>query len=267
MSRPNVLLFILVLLAGCGESPTGRYQLALVPDSVMRDMGEQAFADIRQHRPVVTAPAPSELVRCVAEAVIDAAREHYPDAAMPPAWDIAVFDDPSPNAFALPGGKVGIHTGMLAVADSPSQLAAVIGHEVAHVLANHGNERLTQTLGIEAALYLVGLFGEGEMNQQALMQALGLGAELGIALPFSRAHEEEADLMGLMIMAEADFDPRQGVTLWEEMAARGGGRPLEFLSTHPAHETRIERLRAHMEQALSIQTGEKAGKCDGYAHR
>lgn len=267
MPRPNILLFLLVLLAGCGESPTGRYQLTLVPDAVMRDMGEQAFADIRQHRPVVTAPAPSQLVRCVAQAVIDAAGEHYPDTLMPPAWDVAVFDDPSPNAFALPGGKVGIHTGMLEVADSPSQLAAVIGHEVAHVLANHSNERLTQTLGIEAAFYLVRLFGEGELNKQALTQALGLGAELGIALPFSRAHEEEADLMGLMIMAEAGFDPRQGVTLWEEMAARVEARPIEFLSTHPAHETRIERLRAHMEQALSLQAGEKAGKCDGYAHR
>ena len=161
----------------------------------MRDIGEEAFAEIRQHRPVVTAPLPSQLVRCVAQAVIDAAGEHYPEASMPPAWDVAVFDDPSPNAFALPGGKIGIHTGMLDVADTPSQLGAVIGHEVAHVLANHGNERLTHTLGIEAALYLVRLFGEGELNQQAFMQALGLGAELGIALPVSRAHEEEADLI------------------------------------------------------------------------
>ena len=252
MRHPKILFLVLALLAGCSESPTGRSQLTLVPDSVMEDVGEQAFAGIKQRQPLVMAPEPNRLVQCVAEAVIGAAARRYPRAAMPQTWDIAVFDDSSPNAFALPGGRVGIHTGMLAVAATPSQLAAVIGHEVAHVLADHGNERLTQSLGIEAGLYLVGLFGEGEMSQETLLQALGLGAELGIALPFSRAHEEEADIMGMMIMAEAGFDPRQAVTLWRNMAAREGERPVEFLSTHPAHETRIERLQAHMEQALAL---------------
>lgn len=246
----------MALVTGCGETPTGRSQLTLVPDSVMQDMGERAFAEMKQRQPLVMAPAPNRLVQCVAEAVIRAAARRYPDATMPQSWDVALFEDPSPNAFALPGGKIGIHTGMLTVAETPSQLAAIVGHEVAHVLADHGNERLTQSLGIEAALYLVGLFSEGELGQEQLLQALGLGAELGIALPFSRAHEEEADLMGLMIMAEAGFDPRQGVTLWQNMAARAGQQPVEFLSTHPAHETRIERMQAHMEQAQALARGQ-----------
>ncbi len=263
MLRPYLLPLILIMvLGGCGETPTGRSQLALVPDSVMDDMGEQAFADIKQRQPQLTAPGPNRLVQCVAEAVIRAAARHYPDITMPRAWEVVVFDDPSPNAFALPGGKIGIHTGMLRVAETPSQLAAVMGHEVAHVLADHGNERLTQELGIEAALYLVGLFGEGELGQQQLLQALGLGAELGIALPFSRAHEEEADLMGLMIMAEAGFDPRQGVTLWQNMAAQTGDQPMEFLSTHPAHESRIERLQEHMDRARALASGQ-AQPCQG----
>lgn len=252
MRATSILLLLLAVLTGCGETPTGRSQLTLVPDSVMRDMGQQAFAEIKQRQPIVTLAEPNRLVQCVADAVIRAAATHYPDVAMPENWEIAVLEYPSPNAFALPGGRIGIHTGMLELADTPSQLAAIVGHEVAHVLADHGNERLTQELGIEAALYLVGLFSEGELGQEQLLQALGLGAELGIALPFSRAHEEEADVMGLMIMAEAGFDPRQGVTLWQNMAARGGEQPVEFLSTHPAHESRIERLQAHMDQALAL---------------
>lgn len=261
--RPYLLLLILIMvLGGCGETPTGRSQLALVPDSVLEDMGEQAFADLKQRQPVVTLPEPNRLVQCVAEAVIRAAAEYYPDAAMPETWEVVVFDDPSPNAFALPGGKIGIHTGMLRVAETPSQLAAIVGHEVGHVLADHGNERLTQELGIEAVLYLVGLFSEGELGQAQLLQALGLGAQLGVALPFSRAHEEEADLMGLMIMAEAGFDPRQGVTLWQNMAAAGGAQPLEFLSTHPAHESRIERLQEHMTLAQALNSGQ-AQPCQG----
>ncbi|GAA0622121.1 M48 family metallopeptidase [Halomonas beimenensis] len=243
---------MVLLLAGCEETPTGRSQLALVPDGLMAELGERTFAQLREREPPARDPALNRQVQCVARAVVEAARRHYPETAMPEAWEVVVFDDPSPNAFALPGGRIGVHAGLLRVAQTPSQLAAVIGHEVAHVLADHGNERLTQQLGIKAALLLVGLLGEGELAQEPLMRALGIGARLGLTLPFSRTHEEEADLMGLEIMAEAGFDPAQSVALWRNMAAAGGDQPPEFLSTHPAHGSRIEALQAHLDQARRL---------------
>ncbi|MDN3522518.1 M48 family metallopeptidase [Halomonas ramblicola] len=248
--RLLVPLLLAALLAGCEETPTGRSRLALVPDMLMRDLGEQTFVEMRRQRPVSNDSATNRLVQCVARAVVGAAREAYPDVEMPAEWEVVVFEDASPNAFAVPGGRIGVHQGLLAVAGTPAQLAAVIGHEVGHVLADHGNERLTQQLGIKAVLLVVGLFSEGELAGETLMRALGLGAHLGIALPFSRTHEEEADIMGLTIMARAGFDPRESLVLWRNMAAAGGGQPPEFLSTHPAHASRIEALQAHMDTAL-----------------
>lgn len=241
----------LVILAGCEETPTGRSQLALVPEKLMAEMGEDAFDQLRRHQSTSRDATVNRRVQCVARKVVAAAKASYPTADLPEAWEVAVFEDPSPNAFALPGGRIGVHTGLLRVAETPAQLAAVIGHEVGHVLADHGNERLTQQLGIKSVLLLVGFLGEGEFGQQQLMQALGIGAQLGISLPFSRTHEEEADLMGLAIMARAGFDPQQSVALWRNMAAAGGGQPPEFLSTHPAHGTRIEALQQAMEEAMA----------------
>ncbi|GAA3966115.1 M48 family metallopeptidase [Allohahella marinimesophila] len=259
------LLFIatmLSLLTACQESPSGRSQLALLPDSMMDELGQEAFAEMKRQQPVETSPAVNAYVQCVAGHVIDAAVRVYPPESMPESWEVVVFDDPQPNAFALPGGKIGVHTGMLRLAQTPDQLAAVIGHEVAHVLADHGNERMTQQLGIQSVLYVVGFFSEGE-GQRLLMEALGIGSQLGIALPFSRAHEREADLLGLNIMASAGFEPQQSVNLWRNMAAAAGGQPLEFLSTHPAHETRIERLQEEMEVALKLYQAATPASCAG----
>jgi predicted Zn-dependent protease len=253
------MVLLAVVLAGCEETPTGRSRLVLVPDALMAEMGENAFIQMRRERPVSGDSREDALVQCVSREVVEAARSVYPAIEMPKAWEVVVFDDDSPNAFALPGGRIGVHAGLLRVAESPAQLAAVIGHEVAHVLADHGNERLTQQLGIKAVLLLVGLFSEGEIAREPLMRALGLGAHLGIALPFSRTHEEEADLMGLTIMAHAGFDPRESVALWRNMAAAGGDQPPEFLSTHPAHESRVELLDSHMTGAMeAYQTAEPA---------
>ena len=259
------LLFILplLLLAGCEETPTGRSQLALVPENLMTEMGEGAFEQLRLRQPVSRDEALNRQVRCVAQEVVAAAEMSYSAVDLPEAWEVVVFEDASPNAFALPGGRIGVHTGLLQVAETPDQLAAVIGHEVAHVLADHGNERLTQQLGIKAVLLLVGFFGEGDLGQQQLLEALGLGAQLGISLPFSRTHEEEADLMGLAIMARAGFDPQQSVTLWRNMAAASGGQPLEFLSTHPAHGSRIEALQKAMEEAMESYRAATPAECFG----
>ncbi|CAN0555812.1 unnamed protein product [Ectocarpus sp. 12 AP-2014] len=266
--RPRFLLHLLVmlplvLLTGCDETPTGRSQLTLVPENMMAQMGEDAFAQLRRDQPVSGDAAINRQVQCVAQEIVTAAEAIYPATDLPEAWEVVVFEDPSPNAFALPGGRIGVHTGLLQVAETPDQLAAVVGHEVAHVLADHGNERLTQQLGIKAGMLVVGLLGEGDLGQQQLMQALGLGAQLGISLPFSRAHEEEADLMGLAIMAQAGFDPQQSVALWRNMAAAGGGQPPEFLSTHPAHGSRIKALQQAMEGAVVTYRAVSSADCSG----
>ncbi|WP_275286717.1 M48 family metallopeptidase [Halomonas elongata] len=259
--RVWLALLLGVLLAGCDQTPTGRQQLALVPEALMSRMGADAFEQMRQQGPIASASATHRQVECIARELVAAARRHYPQVDMPDEWEVAVFDRSSSNAFALPGGRIGVHAGLLRVAESPSQLAAVIGHEIGHVLADHGNERMTQQLGIKSALLLVDLLGEGELAQEPLQRALGIGARLGIALPFSRTHEEEADLMGLMIMAEAGFDPAQSVSLWRNMAAAGGSQPPEFLSTHPAHESRIELLQEHLPEAQGIRETAAPSSC------
>lgn len=266
MRRPRAALYfllniMLLALAGCEQTPTGRSQLALLPDSVMTDMGERAFAQMKRSGSLATAEAPTQLVRCVAEQIIAAVERQYPQAGRPGSWEVRVFEDPTPNAFALPGGHIGVHTGLLEVAETPAQLAAILGHEVGHVLAEHGNERMTHQLGIKIALVLLGLLGDIEQGE--LLRALGLGAHLGISLPFSRAHESEADRMGLVLMAAAGFDPEQSVTLWRNMAAASNGQPLEFLSTHPAHDTRIRELQRQVPQVRQLYQSVAAPNCEG----
>ncbi|KMQ75844.1 M48 family metallopeptidase [Marinobacter subterrani] len=254
-------LLALTLLTGCQESPTGRNRLALVPDAVMADMGQDGFVQMKQQNPVITRPDIIRRVQCITRELLAAAEAQYPSAPMPESWEVAVFDNATPNAFALPGGKIGVHSGLLRVAENEAQLAAVIGHEIAHVLASHGNERLTQQLGLEAGMMLVGLFTEGEIAEDQIQQALGIGAQLGITLPFSRAHEEEADLMGLKIMARAGFAPEQSVRLWQNMAQASGAQPMEFLSTHPNHDSRIESLRSRMSTANELFSQVKPANC------
>jgi predicted Zn-dependent protease len=252
----------LTFLAGCQESPTGRNRLALVPDSVLTDMGGESFEQMKKQNTLVRRPDVNQLVQCITRELIVAASAQYPDAPAPQSWEVVVFDNASPNAFALPGGKIGVHSGLLQLADNQAQLATVIGHEIAHVLAGHGNERLTQQLGLQAGMMLIGFFTEDEIAEDTIQQALGIGAQLGITLPFSRAHEEEADLMGLQIMARAGFDPEQSVRLWQNMALASDGKSIEFLSTHPNHDSRIESLRSQMGKATALfEKAPQAGPC------
>lgn len=250
-----------LLLSGCDKTPTGRDQLALIPPSMMAQFGSQAFLQMEQQIPASENATSNARVQCIAREILLEVGNRFPGTPMPNTWEIVLFDDPAPNAFALPGGKIGVNQGLLDVASNNAQLATVIGHEVAHVLARHGNERLTQELGIKAILLLVGLFSEGDGDSERIIQALGLGAHLGIALPFSRAHEEEADVMGLELMASAGFDPRESTQLWRNMAAAGGGQPLEFLSTHPNHDSRIDALQARMEEARRLYQATDPAHC------
>jgi len=240
---------VIAALAGCATSPTGRNQLLVFPADQLDAMGVQAFEEMRTQLTVDTDPAINAYVRCVATAITDEVSDKGAK------WEVVVFKDDNPNAFALPGGKMGVYSGMLKVAENQNQLAAVLGHEVGHVLAQHGNERMSQQQLTSAALAAAA--GSGYLDPVS-MQALGLGAQVGILLPYSRTHESEADVIGLDLMAEAGFDPRQSVQLWKNMEKAGGGAPPEFMSTHPASSTRIDNLLSHMAPALATYNAARA---------
>ena len=179
-------------------------------------------------------------------------------------WEVVVFEADQANAFALPGYKIGVYTGLLKYAKNQDQLAAVMGHEVAHVIAEHGNERVSNQMATEAGLSIAAvLLGtEQDSNTALIMAGLGLGAQYGVILPFSRSHESEADLIGLELMAKAGFNPEESVTLWQNMA-QSGLSPPEFMSTHPSSDTRIKQLRERIPQVQpayqqAVKKGQRA---------
>lgn len=243
----RLFLLPLVLLAACATSPLGRSQLQLFSDAELAQMGLAAYADIQKNQPRDTDPVANAYVRCVANAVT---------AALPgntQAWEVTLFKDDSANAFALPGGKIGVNSGLLRVATNQDQLATVIGHEVAHVLARHSGERLSTQAVVETGLQAVQtLSGAATPAKQQLMGLLGVGAQVGVLLPFSRAQESEADLLGLDLMARAGFDPRQSVVLWQNMERANGSGPPAFLSTHPSPDNRMQALQARVPQAMEL---------------
>ncbi len=236
---------LLLLLVACATSPTGRNQLKLFSEEKIAQMGVQSYQQMKQKEPIDTSAADNRYVKCVADAVTRVTGGE---------WEITVFKDDQVNAFALPGGKIGVYSGLLDVAKTDDQLATVIAHEVGHVLADHGNERVSQQAATQGGLQVVSAFlgGGGGGGNQAVMSALGLGAQVGILLPFSRTQESEADTIGLELMARAGFDPRQSVALWQNMAAAGGEKPAEFMSTHPSNQSRINNLQSHMNQAMQL---------------
>lgn len=227
-----------VLVASCATSPTGRRQLILLPESQMGSLGAQAFAEMRRTVPTETRGDVNEYVRCVSKPLIAVSGSRIPV----DQWEVVVFRDDSANAFALPGGKIGVHTGLLKVAVNADQLAAVIGHEVGHVLARHGNERVSEGLLAQGGQAALASILSEKRGRAEIFALLGLGVQFGVLLPHSRTQESEADEIGLELMARAGFDPAQSIELWKNMAKNGGGQPPEFLSTHPSHATRIEDL-------------------------
>ena len=233
-----------LLVSACAESPTGRPQLMLFDNSQVSKLGIQTFEELKSKTPISKDNKANRYVQCVAQAVLKVTPEKYQ--ANP--WEIVVFDSDQVNAFALPGGKLGVYTGLLLVADNQSQLAAVIGHEIAHVIAGHSNERLSSDQFIQTALTVAdsALTVAGSPYQQQMKTAFGLGAQVGIALPFSRAHETEADIMGLELMAKSGFVPTESVKLWQNMAAKGSGSTPQLLSSHPVPDNRIKALNKHM---------------------
>lgn len=238
------ILLLTLVIAACATSPTGRSQLLLVSASEMDKMGAAAFAEMKKNTEIEKTVATNQYVDCVANAVTAVLPEHQQRN-----WEVVVFKDDSANAFALPGNKIGVYTGILNVANDQNQLAAIIGHEVGHVLAQHGNERMSIEYASQTGQQLLGAVLEGSKE---VMAVLGAGSQYGLQLPYSRAHETEADLMGLKLMATAGFDPRASVTLWHNMAANSDGAPPEIMSTHPSNQSRIKGLEANMAVAVDL---------------
>ncbi|MEQ1559531.1 MAG: M48 family metallopeptidase [Methyloglobulus sp.] len=253
----NKLLPIAIMscaLAACTTSPTGRSQLIFMPDNQVNQMGLQAFDTLKRDKKISYNSQYNQATTCIANAITQVVGGN---------WEVVVFEDSTPNAFALPGNKIGVYTGMLQLVSNQDQLAAVIGHEIGHVLAKHSNERASQEMAMSQGMNILQAIA---MPTSPLGQLgfglLGVGAEYGVLKPYGRTQESEADMIGVDLMAKAGFDPRNSVGLWQRMEqATQGKQPVEFMSTHPSHATRIQDLEQHMPQAMALyQQAQSTGK-------
>ncbi len=238
-----------LIVAGCQNVPvTGRKQLQMVSEQQEMRMGLTSFKEILEKEKLSHDPVANERVQRVGARIAAATgRSDY-------AWEFKVIDnDKTQNAFCLPGGKVAVYTGLLPIAQDDAGLAAVIGHEVAHAIARHGGERLSQEMLVAGLTVATVVATSDSKNRNLYAGLLGAGAAVGFLLPYSRLHESEADRMGLIYMAKAGYDPRAALSLWQRMAEAGKGKakPPEFLSTHPADEARIREIQRWLPEALN----------------
>lgn len=243
---------LVLAFGGCATNPSGRSQMLLISDVQVNQMGLTAFNQMKASDKLSNDPAKQRYAECVTRAIVaqlDPAWRQLP-------WEVAVFNHTAANAFALPGGKVGVHTGLLKVATTQDELAAVIGHEIAHVTHRHGAERISQGMAAEVAMAATQAYiGRKQSPEEArtALALLGVGAQIGVMLPFSRLHEREADVAGQMLMAKAGFDPQAAVSLWEKMHAADPARPPQWLSTHPDPEQRRESLAARVNELRNLR--------------
>jgi len=235
----------LVILAGCATVPyTNRKQFSLVSPAQEDQLGAQAYEEAKKTSKLSTDAAATEMIKRVGKRV--AAVAERPDFK----WEFILIDDPkTPNAWCLPGGRVAFYTGILPITKDENGVAVVMAHEVAHALAHHGAERMSQQMAVG---FLQDLAVQGGLiKNQAALNAVNLAYGVGVGLPHGRSQESEADRIGLILMAKAGYDPRTAIEFWKRMgAASGGGKPPEFLSTHPSDETRIKRIQEQLPEAL-----------------
>jgi predicted Zn-dependent protease len=247
-----VLLGLLVGASGCTTAPvTGRKQFNIFSQQEEMQMGLASFSQMKQEQKISADPKLNELVQQVGRKVAAAAANDLPNAQ----WEFVVFDSPEANAFCLPGGKVGVYTGILPITKDEAGLAAVMGHEVAHATARHGGSRMSvaTALGVGGAV-VTAVTSQQATEEKALWNGLyGIGASVGVALPHSRTQESDADRIGLTYMARAGYDPAEAVNFWKRFAEynrqRGGGETPWFLRTHPLDETRIKEIEKWIPEA------------------
>ena len=225
--------------------------MVLYSDADMARRGEETYRKMQAEIPATENVRETQYVQCVATYVIAALD---PSERERDVWEVTVFDNEQANAFALPGGKIGVFNGLLNVATDQHQLAAVMAHEVGHVLANHSNERASQSTIRNVGLVAAQVLGASDTT----LQAIDIGTQYGLFLPFNRTQESEADAIGVQLMERAGVDPQQSITLWQNMTASGGPRQPELLSTHPSPDTRMENLNRLMGPAIELRNAASA---------
>lgn len=242
---------ILFILMGCGTNPfTGKSTLALVPNSQIIPMSFQQYNQVLEESKVIKDGDQAQMIQRVGLKIANAserwlAKNGYPNYTDDYKWEFNLIEDDQVNAWAMPGGKIAFYTGILPIAKNEAGVAAIMGHEVAHALANHGQQRMSagqlqQVVGTAGSLAL----GQDQQTQQIFATAFGLGSQIGVMLPFSRKHETEADEIGIKLMAIAGYNPEEAHKLWQRMKEKsGGGGPPEFMSTHPSNDSRIQNLK------------------------
>ncbi len=253
MNRNRAVLILLLLCVSavttCARAPeTGRLQFIVVGDDTMNKLGADAYQEVRKTEKISTDARINEIVNRVGRRIAEASDRRDFE------WEFTVIDDSlTVNAFALPGGKVAVYTGILPVADTEAGLAVVLGHEVAHATARHGAERISQQIGASLVLNAANFGLRNNEHHDVIMAGLGIGTTIGVLLPYSRTHESEADRIGIRYMAKAGYDPREAPRFWKRMNDNArGSRPPEFLSTHPAPEKRSAELKRLVTDAMGL---------------
>ena len=253
-----------LLLSSCATVPiTERRAVHLVSDKEMTTLSFQEYSKVIQQSKLSHDPAEVQMVKNVGNRIARATEDLLKEKGMAEdvrtyKWEFNLIDDPKTvNAWCMPGGKVAVYTGILPVTKDETGLAVVMGHEIAHAVAKHGNERMSQGLlaQLGGVALSVALSTQPAAAADLFLSAYGLGAQVGVLLPYSRVQESEADKIGLALMAKAGYDPREAVPFWKRMNEKGGSRPPEFLSTHPAPETRIREIEAFLPEAMKYYRG------------
>lgn len=253
-----IALVLTALFVSCSTVPlTGRKQLNLIPSSTMLSMSFQEYGDFLKTNTLSTDKGSTAMVQRVGSRIAKGVEQYFASKGLSNelngyAWEFNLVESSDVNAWCMPGGKVVVYTGILPITKDETGLAVVLGHEISHAVAEHGNERMSQGLiaQLGGMALQTALENKPEQTKAIWMTAFGVGTQVGALLPFSRTQESEADRLGLIFMAMAGYDPNAAVNFWERMAAQGGGAPPEFLSTHPSDETRINDIKKELPEAM-----------------
>jgi predicted Zn-dependent protease len=253
-----IVVSCLLFIVACSTVPiTGRKQLALVPGSQMRSMSFQSYQEFLAEHPLSADAQATAMVRRVGTDIQRAVEAYFTENDMSDRlkgyqWEFNLVEDPQVNAWCMPGGKVVVYTGLLPVTQDDTGLAVVLGHEIAHAVADHGNERMSQQLMTELGGMALSeaLKDHPARTKDMLLNAYGTGTQVGVLLPYSRTHELEADRLGLLFMAMAGYNPEKALDFWQRMAAQSNGQSIELLSTHPSNQRRIDQIKKLLPEVM-----------------
>jgi len=261
MKKIQSLFFVMLLaliIESCSTVPiTGRKQMVLYPASEMMSMAATNYDTFLSENKLSKDASSAEMVKRVGDRLVEGVNQYLEehnlsDMVKDYKWDFNLIEEDVPNAWCMPGGKVVVYTGILPYTKSEAGLAVVMAHEIAHAIARHGNERMSQQMMVQlgGVALATAINEKPEQTKQIYMTAFGLGTNVGVILPFSRTHENEADEMGMIFMALAGYNPAEAIDFWKRMGEAGGKKPPEFLSTHPSDQTRVKNLQEILPRAM-----------------